>query len=45
MSFQTSKTFVRLPTDLLAMFLDLDHVRILAVYEGSESSQDASKIS
>ncbi len=30
--------------DLLAMFLDLDHVRILAVYGGSESSRDASKI-
>ncbi len=28
-------------TDLLATFLDLDCVRTLAVYEGSESSQDA----
>ncbi len=32
-------------TDLLAMFLDLDLVRILVVYEGSESSQIPSKIS
>ncbi len=32
-------------TDLLAMFLDLDRVRIIAVYGGSESSQIPSKIS
>ncbi len=32
-------------TDLLAMFLDLDRVRTLAVYGGSESSQIPSKIS
>ncbi len=30
--------------DVLATFLDLDHVRTLAVYEGSESSQISSKI-
>ncbi len=29
--------------DLLAMFVSLDHVRILAVYGGSESSQNAYK--
>ncbi len=30
---------------LLGMFLSLDHVRILAVYGGSQSSRNASKIS
>ncbi len=30
-------------TNVLSMFLDLDLVRILAVYGGSESSQDAFK--
>ncbi len=32
-------------TDVLAMFLDLDRVRTLAVYAGSESSRISSKIS
>ncbi len=32
-------------TDVLAMFLSLDLVRIIAVYRGSESSQNASEIS
>ncbi len=32
-------------TDLLATFLDLIHVRTLAVYGGSESCQNSSKIS
>ncbi len=31
-------------TDILAKFLDLDRVRTLAVYEGSESSQNMKRI-
>ncbi len=31
--------------DVLAMFLSIDDVRILAVYGGSESSRSSSKIS
>ncbi len=32
-------------TDVLTTFLDLDHIRILAVYGGSDSSWISSKIS